>query len=242
MHKTHTHTRTRVRYADDLEMDFVAALEQQIHRTGGGGGGGYGDEFMPNNNNNSNAIDNNLANLSDASLSPKEMRKFDSKKRWKNWGWKYSPGKTSSIEEEPPSSEVASSTPSAKTSRHSSPTSSPKHKKADKDTVTTATVVSQLLNQSPLRRRPQSGQAVAATGAGAAQGQRSSNGKQSANAVNQSTANANRNDIRSSAGARLCQQFENSDDDAMIDEFQALLINGRPASVHIVPMSSAQLQ
>lgn len=234
-------------------MDFVAALEQQIHRTGagGGGGGGYGDEFMPNNNNNNtNAMDNNnLVNnaVTDANLSPKELRKFDSKKRWKNWGWKYSPGKTSSIEEEPPSTEVASSTPSAKTSRHSSPNSSPKHKKpADKESNTAATVVSQLLNQSPLRRRPHSGQtsimAAAAAATAQSSGHRSTNGKQFTNAINQTATNANRNDIRSSAGARLCQQFENSDDDAIIDELQALLINGRPASVHIVPMSSTQLQ
>lgn len=228
------------RRADDLEMDFVAAIEQQIHRTGGLGG----DEFAPNNNNNnSSTIDNNLAN-SDGSFSPKEMRKFDSKKRWKNWGWKYSPSKGSSIEEEPPSVEAAS-TPSAKTSRHSSPTSSPKHKKADKESAT-ATVVSQLLNQSPLRRRPQSGQASAAV---AGTGQRFTNGKQQAAQAAAAAANAhhsasaaNRSEIRSSAGARLCQQFENPDDDPLNDEFQTLIINGRPASVHIVPMSSTQLQ
>lgn len=236
-------------------MDFVAALEQQKNRTSGGGGSSsiYVDETTSNNNNNnSNTVDNNnLANgaTSDAnSFSPKEMRKFDSKKRWKNWGWKYSPGKTSSIEEEPPTTETATSTPSAKTSRHSSPTSSPKHKKADKESGTAATVVSQLLNQSPLRRRPQSGQAsTAAVAAAATHGgsgsQRSSvNDKLFANITNQSSIAANRIDIRSSAGARLCQQFENPDDDLMNDEFQALIINGRPASVHIVSMSSTQLQ
>lgn len=225
-------------------MDFVAALEQQIHRTGGGAGGGaiggYGmDEFVSNINNNTNNNSTNNAAMSDANLSPKEIRKFDSKKRWKNWGWKYSPGKTSSIEEEPLSTEVASSTPSAKTSRHSSPTSSPKHKKADKESVTAANVVTQLLNQSPLRRRPQPSTMAAAAMAQGNGSQRSAHGKQS---INQSAANANRMDMRSSAGARLCQQFENLDDDTMIDEFQALLINGRPASVHIVPMSSTQLQ
>lgn len=205
--------------ADDLEMDFVAALEQQIHRTGGESN--VGGDLPPN------TIDNNLTNATDASFSPKEMRKFDSKKRWKNWGWKYSsPGKTSSIEEEP--DEITS----AKTSRHSSPTSSPKHKKSDKESA--ATVVSNLLNQSPLRRRPQSGQTTQSARA---------NGKaNNASNSNQTTMAANnRSDIRSSAGARLCQQFESLDDE-MNDEFQALIINGRPASVHIVPMSSTQLQ
>lgn len=203
-----------------------------------------------NNSSSSTAMDSNsLANgvpPSDASFSPKEMRKFD-KKRWKNWGWKYSPGKTSSIEEEDVVSvtATASATPSAKNSRHSSPTSSPKHKKADKESISASTVVSQLLNQSPLRRRPQSATAAAmnATAATMPGGKQANGGKQSANAANQSAANnANRNEIRSSAGARLCQQFDNPDDDMMNDEFQALIINGRPASVHIVPMSSTQFQ
>lgn len=202
----------QIRCTDDLEMDYVAALEQQIHRSGADGNVGDVAPTIPPDN-------ANVANASDANFSPKEMRKFDSKKRWKNWGWKYSPGKTSSIEEEP------TETTSAKTSRHSSPTSSPKHKKANDSA---AAVVSNLLNQSPLRRRPQSGQS--------SQSMRV-NGKPT-NAPN-STAAANRSDIRSSAGARLCQTLDNLDDDSN-DEFQALIINGRPASVHIVPMSSSQ--
>lgn len=180
-------------------MDFVAALEQQIHRSG----------------TDANATDAQPTDngATDPNFSPKEMRKFDSKKRWKNWGWKYSPGKTSSIEEEPTESS------SAKTSRHSSPNSSPKHRKANDSA---ATVVSNLLNQSPLRRRPQSARA---------------NGKTATAADLSATA---RTDIRSSAGARLCQTFESLDDESN-DEFQALIINGRPASVHIVQMSSTQL-
>lgn len=197
---------------DDLEMDFVAALDQQIHRTSGDAN--ITDATAYTNDN----------NITDANFSPKEMRKFDSKtKRWKNWGWKYSPGKTSSIEEEPTESL------SAKTSRHSSPTSSPKHKKVN-DSSGAAQVVSNLLNQSPLRRRPQSGQSTGRA-----------NGKPTTTSINSNQQNANRTEIRSSAGARLCQQLESLDDDT-IDEFQSLIINGRPASVHIVPMSSTQLQ
>lgn len=125
--------------------------------------------------------------------SPKENRKNDQKKRWKNWGWKYSPGgKTSSIEEEPES-------PKQGTSCHSSPTSSPKHKKTE-------------LLTSPLRRRL----------------------SQSPN-----DNSFNRTDIRSSAGARLCQILDESQDDCC-DELQALLLNGRPASVHIVQMSQGK--
>lgn len=183
-------------------MDIVAALEARM---------GIDINIEPTLiTNENNAITN------EANYSPKEMRKFDSKKRWKNWGWKYSPGsKTSSIEEEP--TEPAS----AKTSRHSSPNSSPKHKKSGETTA--AMVVSNLLNQSPLRRRPQLSR---------------SNGR----TINNNTTNAtpnqtNRNEIRSSAGARLCQTLDNLQDDTN-EEFQALILNGRPASVHIVPMSS----
>lgn len=197
-------------------MDFLAALDaQQIHRIGGESN----VDFIVNNN--ENAIDLNV--------SPKEVRKLDSKKRWKNWGFKYSPGgKTASIEEEP--IEISS----AKTSRHSSPTNSPKHKKSS-DTTTAATVVANLLNQSPLRRRNQ--------GTNQLQNQFiRSNTSKGTNGTNvMPSSNINRNEIRSSAGARLCQTLENLQDDG-IDEFQALIINGRPASVHIIPMSSTQMQ
>lgn len=127
--------------------------------------------------------------------SPKENRKNDQKKRWKNWGWKYSPGgKTSSIEEEPDS-------PKQNASHHSSPNSSPKHKKSDFLT-------------SPLRRKL----------------------TQSPNDNN----NCRTDNVRSSAGARLCQLLDDCQDDCD-DELQTLLVNGRrPASVHIVQMSPAK--
>lgn len=121
--------------------------------------------------------------------SPKENRKNDQKKRWKNWGWKYSPGgKASSIEEEPES-------PKQSTSRHSSPNSSPKHKKTE-------------FLSSPLRRKLSQ--------------------SPNENAINRTD--------RSSAGARLCQLLDETQDDSN-DELQALLVNGRPASVHIVQLS-----
>lgn len=125
--------------------------------------------------------------VSSAANSPKEQRKFEQKKRWKNWGWKYSPGgKTSSIEEEPPES------PKQPSSKHSSPANSPKHKNT--------------LAASPLRRQKSPSPSGGSAG------------------------------LRSSAGARLCQLIDDSQDDSG-DELQALLINGRPASVHIVQMT-----
>lgn len=136
------------------------------------------------------------------SSSPKETRKAE-KKRWKNWGWKYSPNaKTASIEEEPESPK--------RNSRHSSPTSSPKHSKAA-ESPSASSVLAILMTTSPLRRKTPS-QSVGGS--------------------------SSRVDNRSSAGARLYQMLEDGVDDSG-DELQALLVNGRPASVHIVPMSAA---
>lgn len=186
---------------DDLEMDIVAALEaQHLQRENGG-------VIVENGNIYVNAVDAlTQTSTGSANSSPKELRKIDSKKRWKNWSWKYSPGgKQSSIEEEPESPK--------KTSRHSSPTSSPKHKKSTSSDATPASnMVANFIATSPLRRKNQSS---AATSHSAARG-----------------------DIRSSAGARLCQALDDGQDGSG-DELQALLINGRPASVHIVPMSSS---
>lgn len=181
-----------VQLLDDLELEFVAALEaqqQQDYReraecsSGSSSishnGSGVPVDWSP----------TPLGTVSSAVSSPKDLRKLEQKKRWKNWGWKYSPGgKTSSIEEEPPES------PKQPSSKHSSPANSPKHKNQ--------------LAASPLRR-----QKSPSSPSGGSAG------------------------LRSSAGARLCQLIDDSQDDSG-DELQALLINGRPASVHIVQMTS----
>lgn len=200
-------------------MDFVAALDaQQMHRVGVDASADY--------------MLNNTEQALEMSASPKGMRKFDPKKRWKNWGWKYnSTGKAtynSSIEEEP--AELSST----KTSRHSSPNSSPKHKKTtDIASSIVASFGSSTCLQSPLRRRNPANQHTSLAYNGNA---KSVNG----NAVDPTASNNNRHEIRSSAGARLCQAFESGQDDDGNYEFQSLLINERPASIHIVPMSSTQ--
>lgn len=182
-----------VQLLDDLELEFVAALEaqqQQDYRertlecSSGTSSTGHNGSAVP--------VDNwspaPLGTASSAASSPKDLRKLEQKKRWKNWGWKYSPGgKTSSIEEEPPES------PKQPSSKHSSPANSPKHKNP--------------LAASPLRRQKSPSPSGGSTG------------------------------LRSSAGARLCQLIDDSQDDSG-DELQSLLINGRPASVHIVQMTS----
>lgn len=203
-----------VHQIDDLEMDLVAALEAH-HLQRGNNNINSSGTIAENGNIIVNSMDpyNHMttgAAASGASNSPKEMRKIDSKKRWKNWGWKYSPGgKTSSIEEEPESPK--------KVSRHSSPTNSPKHKKStssSSDATSVSNVVANFIATSPLRRK---------------------NLNATAASRNHSAA---RGDIRSSAGARLCQTLDD-DQDGSGDELQALLINGRPASVHIVPLHSS---
>lgn len=201
--KTNDKNRTIYSTPDDLEMDIVAALEaQHLQRENGGVIGDNGSIIA----NASEAL--NHLSTGSANSSPKEMRKIDSKKRWKNWSWKYSPGgKTSSIEEEPESPK--------RTSRHSSPTSSPKHKKStSSDATSVSNVVANFIATSPLRRK---------------------NPNSTTASQNHSAA---RGDIRSSAGARLCQAMDDGQDGSG-DELQALLINGRPASVHIVPMTTS---
>lgn len=176
-------------------MDLVAALEaQHLHQIRENGGLGE------------NGVGPTMNGESGATSSPKEARRNDQKKRWKNWSWKYSPGgKTTSIEEEPESPK--------KTSRHSSPTSSPKHKKSDVASVSNS---GNNLSLSPIRRKNRNATACTTV----------------------LSSNVNRADIRSSAGARLCQMLDDSQDESG-DEFQALLANGRPASVHIVQISAS---
>lgn len=203
------HLRTRIKTApfsvvhilvqllDDLELEFVAALEaqqQQDYRertldcSSGASSTGHNGSVVPAGGQFDNWSPAPLATVSSAASSPKDLRKLEQKKRWKNWGWKYSPGgKTSSIEEEPPES------PKQPSSKHSSPANSPKHKNP--------------LAASPLRRQKSPSPSGGSAG------------------------------LRSSAGARLCQLIDDSQDDSG-DELQALLINGRPASVHIVQMTS----
>jgi hypothetical protein len=78
----------------------------------------------------------NSANSS-TSVTPKVLKKLDGGKeivgggstkrhRWKNWGWKHSPAKSSSIEEEPVA--LLDSPKKSASSKSSTPNQSPKHK------------------------------------------------------------------------------------------------------------------
>lgn len=152
---------------------------------------------------------------SSASATPKGQKKLDGLKdsgsgsskrhRWKNWGWKHSPAKSSSIEEEPNS--LLDSPKKSQSSKSSTPNQSPKHKYRINS--------SELLPNgddasTPFRRRKQ-----------------------------QQKSEASKTELRSSAGARLIQMFDNKDGterlESYCDEFHALLPeNGRPASIHII--------
>jgi hypothetical protein len=153
---------------------------------------------------------------SSASVTPKVQKKMDATKegsskrhRWKNWGWKHSPAKSSSIEEEP--NALLDSPKRSHSSKSSTPNQSPKHKYKINSNET---IGNGDESSSPFRRRKQ----------------KSENTKC---------------ELRSSAGARLIQMFDNKDEsekfDSDCDEFHALLPeNGRPASIHIIQTISHQ--
>jgi hypothetical protein len=145
---------------------------------------------------------------SSASATPKVQKKLESmssskRHRWKNWGWKHSPAKSSSIEEEPTST-LLDSPKKSHSSKSSTPNQSPKHKyKVNSN----ETIVSSGDESTPFRRRKHKTEAT-------------------------------KSELRSSAGARLIQLYDNNDDSEKLDshdEFHSLLPeNGRPASIHII--------
>lgn len=145
---------------------------------------------------------------SSASVTPKVQKKLESvgsakRHRWKNWGWKHSPAKSSSIEEEPTS--ALESPKKSLSSKSSTPNQSPKHKFKVNSNETIVNGGEDL--STPFRRRKHKTEAA-------------------------------KTELRSSAGARLIQLYDNNDESDKVDshdEFHALLPeNGRPASIHII--------
>lgn len=151
-----------------------------------------------------------LSENSSAAATPKVQKKLEigrdgssRKQRWKNWGWKHIPAKSSSIEEEP--SALLESPKRSHSSKSSTPNQSPKHKYK---VSSNEAIANGDESSTPFRRRKQ----------------KPENSK---------------GELRSSAGARLIQMFDNKDGtekfDSDCDEFYALLPeNGRPASIHII--------
>lgn len=157
----------------------------------------------------------NTSNSNIDVISPKPGRKSEKdgsgkRHRWKNWGWKPSPVKSNSIEEE---TSPESPKKSQQSSRNSTPNNSPKHK-SNGDSISHHVNASNgsgpedLL--SPFRRKKTSAP----------------------------KSDKVKSELRSSAGARLFQLFDGIKDDPKDDEvdseFRGFLKNGRPASIHIL--------
>lgn len=148
---------------------------------------------------------------------PRPQKKFDTGKegnsstkrhRWKNWGWKHSPAKSSSIEEEPQLESPRKSQPSSK---NSTPNQSPKHKYKimSSDGTLNSSVNDELLT--PFRRKKH-------------QQVRSDNAK----TEHRSSAGARLFQMFDSKDGIESAEAE-------CDEFYSLIpANGRPASIHII--------
>lgn len=175
----------------DEMMKKLAIMDDENLTVEGGGGGGEHSEN------------------SSASVTPKAQKKLESigstkRHRWKAWGWKHSPAKSSSIEEEP-SAALLESPKKSQSSKSSTPNQSPKHRFKVNSNETIVNGGEEL--SSPFRRRKHKTEAA-------------------------------KTELRSSAGARLIQLYDNNDENEKLDshdEFYALLPeNGRPASIHII--------
>lgn len=157
-----------------------------------------------------------LSEPTSASVTPKVQKKLEGlrdgskRHRWKNWGWKHSPVKSSSIEEEPVA--LLESPKRSHSSKSSTPNQSPKHR----NKINSSELIANGDDATPFRRRKQKSETSKA-------------------------------ELRSSAGARLIQLFDDKDEteklDSDYDEFRALLPeNARPASVHITQTQTLKHQ
>lgn len=94
---------------------------------------------------------------SSASATPKAQKKLEGsggsgsakRHRWKNWGWKHSPAKSSSIEEEPTA--LLESPKKSQSSKSSTPNQSPKHKYR----INSSEAMANGDDSTPFRRRKQ---------------------------------------------------------------------------------------
>ncbi|XP_055379683.1 hyccin isoform X2 [Condylostylus longicornis] len=221
---------------DDLDMEFLARLPPQLIERNEN----LTSTEILNNGSANSCIDdiNNLNNNQSSSTQlPKDGKNIlDAMKmnprKWKNWGWKYSPGsKTSSIEEEPDSPKKSLSS-----SKNSSPNNSPKIK--TKQLVSAPTNgVNQNQQQLNVNARDENGTLLPITSGNSTASSAlmllpaAIRRKKTPSPIKKSS------EIRSSAGARLYQTLEDSQDDSA-DEHDSLLGNVRPASIHVLQTSA----
>uniref|UniRef100_A0A1Y9HEI6 Uncharacterized protein n=1 Tax=Anopheles funestus TaxID=62324 RepID=A0A1Y9HEI6_ANOFN len=149
-----------------------------------------------------------------------EPKKKESSRKWKNWGWKSNTATapnangTGAAGPKQASIEEEADSPkrSAGSTRHSSPADSPKHKlllgTGKVEDVNSCSSIS----PASLRR------------------------KKFLSSKNQSP--INRSEARASAGARLYEELDSSLQDSDSDELAALIVNGRPATIHLIQTST----
>ncbi|XP_050092146.1 hyccin isoform X3 [Anopheles aquasalis] len=223
---------------DDLEVEFVNALQttQQemmsklamidadttIGSDGVANGGGSGLPAI--------ATASPQEHDPENTGSPRsEPKKKESSRKWKNWGWKSNlaagsgPGHPSNVAagagggqqaQKQTSIEEEADSPkrSGTSTRHSSPAGSPKHK--------------------PLLGTGK----VEDINAGSSVSPASLRRKKFLSSKNQSP--VNRSDVRASAGARLYEELDSGIQDSDSDELAALIVNGRPATIHLIQQST----
>lgn len=223
---------------DDLEVEFVNALQStqqemmsklamidaDVGNDAGGagtavgsaaGGGGTGTQIAVN-------IGPDGTVDPDTNSPRTEPKKKESSRKWKNWGWKTNAptgaaanangtgaGGTKQTSIE---EEADSPKRSGGSTRHSSPADSPKHKLLLGTGKVEDVNSNASVSPASLRR------------------------KKFLSSKNQSP--VNRSEARASAGARLYEEFESSLQDSDSDELAALIVNGRPATIHLIQPST----
>ncbi|XP_052895286.1 hyccin isoform X1 [Anopheles moucheti] len=151
-----------------------------------------------------------------------EPKKKESSRKWKNWGWKTNTTSatvtnangTGAAGTKQASIEEEADSPkrSAGSTRHSSPADSPKHKLLLGTGKVEDVNSSSSISPASLRR------------------------KKFLSSKNQSP--VNRSEARASAGARLYEELDSSLQDSDSDELAALIVNGRPATIHLIQTST----
>uniref|UniRef100_A0AAG5DHA6 Uncharacterized protein n=1 Tax=Anopheles atroparvus TaxID=41427 RepID=A0AAG5DHA6_ANOAO len=192
-----------------------------------GGGVGGGSQSAINGSTMANgmvAADHAGGNPDDSSSPRAEPKKKESSRKWKNWGWKTNtanatanPNNTEQARGGGPKQasieeEADSPKRSGASTRHSSPADSPKHKLLLGTGKVEDVNSNSSISPASLRR------------------------KKFLSSKNQSP--VNRSEARASAGARLYEEFESSFQDSDSDELAALIVNGRPATIHLIQPST----
>uniref|UniRef100_A0A182SZK6 Uncharacterized protein n=1 Tax=Anopheles maculatus TaxID=74869 RepID=A0A182SZK6_9DIPT len=223
--------------SDDLEVEFVNALQSTQQEmmsklamidadVGTGLMGGSGTVGSSATSTNVPAVAMNNGPDGDPgdhdSNSPRTEPKKKESRKWKNWGWKTNTAAatttgtnangTAGPKQASIEEEADSPKRSAGSTRHSSPADSPKHKLLLGTGKVEDVNSSSSISPASLRR------------------------KKFLSSKNQSP--VNRSEARASAGARLYEELESSLQDSDSDELAALIVNGRPATIHLIQPST----